>query len=177
MGAQPLQIRTALSASDLRRMARSEDNRRASMRMLAIANAIDGFGRCEAARLVGMSGQALCDAINRFNSEGLAGLQDRTKSGRPSMLDTAQRQELRDIAIAGPDIEREGLSSYTRDDFVRIARERWKVSYHAVAMGRILRKLGLSRQKTRPSHPKKDPAVMRDACVLHGEAMLRMCGL
>ena len=83
MGARPLKICTEFSGSELRQMARSEGNGRTAMRMLAIANALDGFDRAEAARLAGMSGQALCDAINRYNSEGLAGLKDRPKSGRP----------------------------------------------------------------------------------------------
>ena len=159
MGARPLKICTELSGSELRQMARSEGNGRTAMRMLAIANALDGFDRAEAARLAGMSGQALCDAINRYNSEGLAGLKDRPKSGRPSKLDTAQKRDLREVAIAGPDIEAEGISSYTRDDYVRIVREKWNVTCHVGTMGRILRGLKLSRQKTRPCHPKKDPAA------------------
>ena len=159
MGAQPLKICSEFSASELRQLARTEGNGRTSMRMVAIANAIDGINRGEAARLAGMSGQALCDAINRYNSEGLAGLKDRPKSGRPCKLDKTQKQVLREVVIAGPDIEAEGISSYTRDDYVRIVREKWNVTCHVGTMGRILRGLDLSRQKTRPCHPKKDPAA------------------
>ena len=158
MGAQPLKICTAFSASELRQSARAETGRTA-MRMLAIANALDGFDRTEAARLAGMSVQALCDAIKRYNAEGLAGLMDRSKSGRPSKLDKTQKQELREVVIAGPDIEAEGISSYTGDDYVRIIQEKWNLTCHVGTMGRVLRGLKLSRQKTRPCHPKKDPAA------------------
>jgi hypothetical protein len=48
----------------------------------AIANALDGLARADAARLAGMSGQALCDA-KRYNAESLDGLYDRPKPGRP----------------------------------------------------------------------------------------------
>jgi transposase len=159
MAAHGVTICTEFSAGQLRRRAKTEGNRRASLRMLAIANALDGLQRAEAARLAGMSGQALCDAIKRYNAEGLAGLYDRPKPGRSRRLSNAQEGELGEIVMAGPDVEKEGISAYTREDIARIVREKWQVSYSAGAMGRVLRRLGFSRQKARPSHPKKDPAA------------------
>lgn len=159
MAAHGVTICTEFSAGQLRRRAKTEGNRRASLRMLAIANALDGLQRAEAARLAGMSGQALCDAIKRYNAEGLAGLYDRPKPGRSRRLSNAQEGELGEIVMAGPDVEKEGISAYTREDIARIVREMWQVSYSAGAMGRVLRRLGFSRQKARPSHPKKDPAA------------------
>lgn len=159
MAARGVMICTAFSAQELRRKARHEANRRASLRMLAIANALEGRERGEAARLAGMSGQALCDAIKRYNSEGLAGLYDRPKPGRRRRLSAAQESELNAIVMAGPDVEKEGISAYTCEDFVRIVRDKWQVAYSPGAMGRVLRRLGLSRQKARPSHPKKDEAA------------------
>ena len=159
MAAHGVMICTEFSAGQLRRRAKREGSRRASLRMLAIANALDGLERAEAARLAGMSGQALCDAIKRYNAEGLAGLYDRPKPGRSRRLSNAQEGELAEIVMAGPDVEKEGISAYTREDIARIVREKWQVSYSAGAMGRVLRRLGFSRQKARPSHPKKDPAA------------------
>jgi hypothetical protein len=60
-----LAIRQDLPAAELRRLARREPGRRAAMRPLAIANALDGFSRAEAARLAGMERQALRDAVLR----------------------------------------------------------------------------------------------------------------
>ena len=42
---------------------------------------------------------------------------------------------------------------------MRICKKRFGKSLHVTSMGRILRELGLSRQKARPSHPEKDPAA------------------
>ena len=67
-----LAIRQDLSAEDLRRLARRELDRRAAMRLLAIANALEGLSRAEAARLAGMERQALRDAVLRHNTEGVA---------------------------------------------------------------------------------------------------------
>ncbi|WP_081928868.1 helix-turn-helix domain-containing protein [Microvirga sp. BSC39] len=67
-----LPIRQDYPPSDLRQRATRERNIRASLRLLAIANALEGMTRTEAARLAGMERQALHDAIQRFNAEGPA---------------------------------------------------------------------------------------------------------
>ena len=154
---RPLLICTEYSAAELRHLSRIEEDRRAAMRMLAIAGALEGLPRSEAARCADMSDQALRDAIRRYNVEGLEGLHDRPRSGRPCKIGEAERGQLCEIVREGPDIEQEGLAAYTREDAARIAREKWNVSYHVTSIGRILRGGGLSRQKARPSHPKKDP--------------------
>lgn len=154
-----LEVAAHHTAAELRRLARHEKDRRAAMRMIAIAETMDGADRETAARRGDMSDQALRDAIKRYNAEGLEGLHDRPRTGRPPKLSAEQRSEVRAIVVKGPDIEAEGLSAYTRDDLVRIVRSRWGVSYNPTSMGRILRGLGLSRQKARPSHPKKDAAA------------------
>ena len=51
MAAHGLVISTEYSAQELRGLARAEVNRRAALRMLAIANALDGLARAEAGRL------------------------------------------------------------------------------------------------------------------------------
>ena len=67
MGAKGLPIRTDVPAAELRRLARRERNRAAAARMQAIAGALEGMTRAEAARLAGMERQALRDAVVRNN--------------------------------------------------------------------------------------------------------------
>src|SRR5919112_5255449 len=89
MGAA-LPIRDGLTPEALRRQARHEANRRAALRMLAIANALEGMSRAEAARLAGMERQALRDAGVRYNAEGLGGLYSRRSPGRWARLNEEQ---------------------------------------------------------------------------------------
>jgi putative transposase len=72
-----LPIRQDYAPSDLRTRAAREKDCRAALRLLAIANALEGMTRAEAARVAGMERQALHDAIRRFNAEGPDGLHDR----------------------------------------------------------------------------------------------------
>src|SRR3954451_20872951 len=78
-------------AADLRRRAAREGDRRAALRLLAIANALEGMPRAEAARLAGMERQALRDAVLRFNAEGPEGIHDKPRPGRPERLSDGQR--------------------------------------------------------------------------------------
>jgi transposase len=159
MASRVIEIMTKLEAEELRAIARKEDDRRAAMRMLAIANELDGYEREEAARLAGMSDQALRDAIKRLNAEGLDGLYDRPRSGRPRRLDAEQEAKIKAAVLAGPDIEKDGLSAFTLEDIRRMIEKQHGTSYHIGYMGRLMQRLGLSRQKARPSHPKKDEAA------------------
>ena len=158
MGAA-LTIRDDLPPEALRRRARHEPNRRTALRMLAIANALEGMSRAEAARLVGMERQALRDAVVRYNAEGLAGLHDRPKPGRPERLSEAEQAALAARVFAGPDPERDGVSAWTRADLARWLEDRFGKAFHPSSLSRVLRRLDLSRQKTRPVHPEAGPAA------------------
>ena len=151
-----LTIREDRSAAELRAYARRAADPRAAARAYAIANALEGMTRAEAARLAGMERQALRDAVVRYNAEGLNGLSDRPRQ-RPSRLTEGQQAALRALILRGPDPERDGISSYTREDLAELIWERFGKRYHPSSLSKILRRMGFSRQKTRPSHPKSDP--------------------
>jgi transposase len=153
-----LAIRQDLPAAALRRLARHEPDRRAAMRLMAIAHALDGFSRAEAARLAGMERQALRDAVIRYNVEGPAGLHDRPRSGRPEALTEGQQAALKAWVLRGPNPERDGVSAWRLVDVCARAEEAYGVRYSEWGMSRLLKRLGLSRQKTRPRHPQGSAA-------------------
>jgi transposase len=146
-------------AAELRRLAVRETDRAKARRMLAIANALEGMTRAEAARLAGMERQALRDAVLRYNAEGLAGLADRPRPGRQPQLDEGRQAALRDLVLVGPEVERTGLSAWTLPELCREVEARWGAHFTPSALGKVLHRLGLSRQKARPAHPKADPAA------------------
>jgi transposase len=156
MGAA-LPIRDDLTPEALRRRARHEPNRRATLRILAIANALEGMSRAEAARLAGMERQALRDAVVRYNAEGLAGLYDRPKPGRPERLSEAEQAALAARVFTEPDPGRDGVAAWTRADLCGWLEARFGKAFHPSSLSRVLRRLDLSRQKTRPVHPEADP--------------------
>jgi transposase len=148
-----LAIRQDLPAEELRRLARREPDRRAAMRLLAIANALEGLPRAEAARLAGMERQALRDAVVRYNAAGVGSLRDRPRSGRPEGLTAGRQAALKAWVLRGPNPERDGVSAWRLVDICAHAEEAYGVRYSGWGMSRLLKRLGLSRQKARPRHP------------------------
>jgi transposase len=153
-----LAIRRDLPAAELRRLARREPDRRAAMRLLAIADALDGLSRAEAARRAGMERQALRDAVLRYNAEGVEGLHDRPRSGRPEALAPGRQAALKAWVLRGPDPERDGVSAWRLVDVCAHAERAYGVRYSEWGMSRLLKRLGLSRQKARPRHPQGSAA-------------------
>jgi putative transposase len=106
-----------------------------------------------------MERQALRDAVVRYNAEGLAGLHDRPKPGRPERLNEAEQAALAAHIFRDPAPGRDGVSAWTRADLCRWLEERFAKKFHPSSLSRVLRRLELSRQKTRPVHPHADPAA------------------
>ena len=149
-------IRTDFEPCELRALAKSEKDARVARRLLAIAGALEGLSRADAARVGGMDRQTLRDWVIRFNTDGPEGLQDQWNGGRPARLNEVEQAELAEIILNGPDPEADGISAYTLEDLAAISKERWAKPFHPASMSRVVRRLGFSRQKARPSHPKSD---------------------
>lgn len=102
-------IRDDRSAIALRALARCERDGRAAARLYAIAHALEGISRAEAARLAGMDRQALRDAVVRYNAQGVTGLHDRPKGRPPRRLSEGEEAALAAVILRGPDLERDDV--------------------------------------------------------------------
>jgi transposase len=154
-------IRTDISLEILRRRARLERDGRVAARLLAIANALDGMSRAEAARAAGMDRQTLRDWVIRFNAAGIDGLCDRKRSGPKPFLDEGQQAVLRAMVLRGPDPDHDGVSAWRLIDICRLCKERFGVAYSVSGMFDLLKGLDLSWQKSRPRHPQADAAAQK----------------
>ena len=153
---QALKIRDDRSPPELRLRARRERDGRASARMIAIANALEGMSRAEAARLAGMERQALRDAVIRYNAEGLEGLHDRPRAGPGERLTEGQQAALVSVILRGPDPERDGVHRWRLIDLCGVVEDRFGVRYCASGMYRLLKRLGVTWMSARPCHPRSD---------------------
>ena len=75
-------VTRTVTAMTLRREAARADDAKVTRRALAIAMALDGRSRSEAAEASAMDRQTLRDWVHRFNAAGLEGLSDRSHPGR-----------------------------------------------------------------------------------------------
>lgn len=125
-------------------------------RMLALALVLEGRARTEAAVMNGMDRQTLSDWVHRYNAEGIAGLKSRKSPGREPSLSPAQKAELRDLVIRGPDPAIHKVVRWRCVDLRAEVARRWSVEVHESTIGAWLGELGLTRLQPRPVHPKKD---------------------
>src|SRR3954451_14968438 len=146
-------------AGDLRREAARCRDARAARRMLALALVLEGGSRAEAARAAGMDRQTLRDWVQRYNAEGLAGLRDRTRTGRKTRLTAEQEAELVTAVEQGPDPDRDGVVRWRRVDLQALIEARFAVRLPERPAGKVLRGLGCPRLSVRPRHPKADEAA------------------
>jgi transposase len=152
-----LTIRTDLTSEDLRRLARRQTDGRVCRRLLAIAMALDGVSRAEAARQAGMDRQALRDWVVRYNAEGVDGLRDRARTGRPPLLAGALEAELAGVIAAGPDVERDGVVEYRVRHIRELTLRHFGADYSRTGMQDRLHRMKLSFLTPRPLHPKANP--------------------
>ena len=92
----------------------------------------------------------------RYNAHGIDGLLNRWNGGRPPTFTTAEQAEIVEIVLKGSDPERTGISTYTLEDLAGLCETRFGKRMHPWSLGRLLKRLGLSRQKARPIHPETD---------------------
>jgi transposase len=146
--------------AELRALARRERDGRVSARLLALANALDGMSRDAAARAAGMDRQTLRDWVHRYNAEGIAGLRDRPRPGRPCGLDEGRQAALKGLVLKGPELKRDGCVAWRARDLRELVERRFGVRYSESGVRRpahLLHGLDLSWQKARPIHPEADP--------------------
>ena len=162
-----LPIRDDLGPHELRALARRERDGRVCARLLALANALEGLSREEAARRAGMARQTLSDWVRRYNARGVEGLRDRPKPGRPCGLDEGRQAALKALVLKGADPARDGLSAWRIRDLCDLAAARFGRRYSATGMLRLVKSLDLRRQKPRPVHPgarRKEQERFKKAC-------------
>jgi transposase len=159
VGAKIEVIRLELSAAKLRRLAARSPDGRLACRILAIALVLEGWSRAEAATACGMDRQTLRDWVHRYNHEGIGGLSDAQRSGRPPALSAEQMQELKDLVLSGPDLAIHGVTRWRCLDLCAAIADRYGVVVHERTVGKMLWRMGLTRLQPRPYHPKKDAAA------------------
>lgn len=156
MGKAVRVTRGGFTAADLRVASAKSTDGAQVRRMLALALVLEGRSRTEAAILSGMDRQTLSDWVHRFNAEGIEGLKSRKSPGREPFLTAAQKVELRELVIQGPDPAVHKVVRWRCADLRAEVARRWSVEVHESTIGGWLGELGLTRLQPRPVHPKKD---------------------
>ncbi len=159
---QAIEVRTELTADEVRQLARGVPERAQALRLIAIAAVLDGASRKDAAKTCLMSARSLYVWISRFNTEGLGGLVDKRRSGRPPKLNDEQRAQVLQWVGEGPDRQWLGIVRWRLQDLCGEIKRCFGIELSEDAIGALLKRGGFSHISARPQHPRQDTEIMED---------------
>jgi transposase len=147
-----------LSLDELRRHAGQEAQTRRFLRICVVILALEGRTAPEIAAALGCSRRAAQNWVARYNAQGLAGLDERPRSGRPSFLDAEATERLRARLDAGPTAE-DGVCTLRGPEIRALLEREFGVLYSLPSVYALLHRLGYSCLTPRPQHRQADPAA------------------
>jgi len=157
---QPLEIRRASTSAELRGLAKRSHDSGQARRLLAIAAALDGASRAEAAKVGGMDRQTLRDWVYRFNAGGPDGLINHTAPGAAPKLSAKQKAKLAALVERGPIPAVDGVVRWRACDLQQWIYEEFGISVSDDTVYRMLKAMGFAHLSARPKAYKQDAEVM-----------------
>lgn len=130
-----------------------QQNGRMRIRLMALSHIKNGANRTQTAKYLQVSRRMVNEWVRRFNEEGLDGLKEKPRSGRPRALSTEQLKKLKAyveshaIKPNGGRLKGTLVIAYVEQEF--------GVSYSLTNIYRLLHQLGFSWITSRSRHPKQ----------------------
>lgn len=132
----------SLDHIDFKTLIARETNGRMRVRLMALSHIKDGANKAQVARNLRISRRSVNDWVKRFYEDGLDGLKEKPRTGRPCALSQSQLAQLsqyvrnNSIKENGDRLNAETLATYITQEF--------KVDYSIFNVYRLLHKLGFS---------------------------------
>jgi transposase len=145
-----------LSGAELQQLARLERDDRVRARLMMIGYMCEGLSPDAAARAVGLRRASGYKWARRYEAEGVAGLSDRPRSGRPAKLDPTKAEAFKERVLDGAEHEREGIASLRGLDAQRILKQEFGADYGLSGTYGLIHRLQLSWLVSRPRHGPTD---------------------
>jgi transposase len=143
----------------LSREAEKEGAYRVAKRLRAVVLTSEGHTSGELAKILQAPRSKVSEWLQRYQSQGVDGLLEGYRSGRPPELMQPQRQQLGDILDSGPAAY--GLDSgiWTSPMIAWVIEEEFGVQYHPGHVRKLLHALGFSVQRPRRVLARADAAA------------------
>ena len=145
---------------DFKPLIAKETNSRMRVRLMALSHIKDGANKTQTARNLHVSRRIVNEWVKRFYAQGLEGLQEEPRSGRPCKLTNKQLTELSEY-IRNNSIKENGGRLKAQTIATYISKE-FKVQYSVFNIYRLLHQLGFSWITSRSRHPKQSEEVQED---------------
>jgi len=151
---------TPFERIDFKSLIAKETNGRMRVRLMALSQIKEGANNAQTARNLNISRRIVNDWVKRFYEQGLDGLKEKPRSGRPCALDQRQLTQLSEyirknsIKENGGRLKAQTLVTYITQEF--------NIEYTIFNVYRLLHQLGFSWITSRSKHPKQSDKIQED---------------
>ena len=133
---------------------RQTTNARLRIRYLAISHFKDGKSRTEISKYLKVSRGSINKWVTTYLKDGLEGLSEKPRSGRPHWLTDESKSALKNFVLSRAEDENGGrLNAH---DIIEFVKKEHNVAYSLSGIYRVLHQLNLSWITSRSKHPKQD---------------------
>src|SRR5579859_2816232 len=129
---------------------------RVAKRLRAVVMNSDGHTSGELAEILQAPRSKVSEWLQRYQTEGIDGLLEGVRSGRPAELTEKQQQQLGDLLDSGPVAYGLDTGIWTSPMIAWVVEEEFGVVYHPGHMRKLLHGLGFSVQRPRRVLPRAD---------------------
>jgi putative transposase len=137
---------TLANRESFEKIYRIEQNVKAKERMLLVLNVVyQGKISAQVARDLHRSRAWACEWLKRYSKEGIEGLKDRTKSGRPPKLSKETSYQIKQEL-------KQSNQGWTTKQVEELIIKKSGIKYHSIHIYRILRKWGFKQKVPRKVH-------------------------
>jgi transposase len=149
-----------LKSIDFKSLIAKETNGRMRVRLMALSHIKEGANNTQTARNLHISRRIVNEWLKRFYEQGLDGLKEKPRSGRPCSLDQEQLTQLSEfiqktsIRESGGRLKAQTLVTYITKEF--------NIEYTIHNVYRLLHQLGFSWITSRSRHPKQSEQIQED---------------
>lgn len=150
----------SLNNIDFKKLASQQKSIQMKMRLLALAHFKDGHSRTQIAKYLKVSRTSVNKWVQTFLEEGLDGLQEKPRTGRPTFLTPEQREQLslyinnRASGSSGGRLTGADIHAYIVKEFGQ--------HYHSDSIYYLLKHMGFSWITSRSKHPKQSQQIQDD---------------
>ncbi|MGK0254952.1 MAG: transposase [Mariniflexile sp.] len=145
---------------DFKSLIAKETNGRMRVRLMALSHIKEGANNSQTARNLHISRSTVNDWVNRFYAQGLEGLKEKPRTGRPSRLNEAQLVQL--SGYVRNNSIKESVGRLNAQILVNYIEQEFKLNYGISKVSRLLHQLGFSWITSRSSHPKQSAEIQED---------------
>lgn len=142
----------------LRKQALRDGAYRVATRLHAVVLNMQGKTAPEIAKILNVHRSKVSIWLQNWQQEGMDGILEGHRSGRPPRLSENQRKQLADILDSGPVAYGFSSGVWTSPMVARVIEEEFSITYHPAHVSRILHELGFSVQRPKKILAQADQA-------------------